>query len=119
VIGRWVASRARTADWVLASSTGTLALASAGVGLGDEAAGHWLARERLAGYGVDTCTQPYHQHDRVITASGWLGARRASLQLTEELFGRDLADDIAAALAPRESAASGPTRRWWPPVRRR
>lgn len=119
VIGGWIASRARSAGWVLASSTGSLALASAGVVLGDEVAGHWLARERLADYGVDTCTQAYHQHDRVITASGWLGARRASLRLTEELFGRELADDIAAAIAPRQSAATGPTRRWWPPIRRR
>jgi transcriptional regulator GlxA family with amidase domain len=119
VIGNWLANRARTADWVLASSTGTLALASAGVGLGGEAAGHWLARERLATYGVDTCTQPYHQHDRVITASGWLGARRASLRLTEEVLGLDVADDIAAALAPRQAVAPGHARRWWPPVRRR
>jgi cyclohexyl-isocyanide hydratase len=118
-IGSWIASRARTADWVLASSTGTLTLASAGVGLGDEAAGHWLARERLAGYGIATCTQAYHQHDRVITASGWLGARRASLQLTEELLGREFADDIAAALAPRRPVQSSVARRWWPPARRR
>jgi transcriptional regulator GlxA family with amidase domain len=118
-IGGWIASRARSADWVLASSTGTLALASAGVELGDEAAGHWLAGERLASYGIGTCTQAYHQHDRVITASGWLGARRASLRLTEELLGRDLADEIAAALAPHRSDTPGRARRWWPPARRR
>jgi transcriptional regulator GlxA family with amidase domain len=119
IIGTWVVGRARTADWVLASSTGTLALAAAGVVLGDEAAGHWLARERLALYGTGTCSQAYHQHDRVITASGWLGARRASLRLTEELHGREIADDIVAALAPRRSVSPTVARRWWPPARRR
>jgi cyclohexyl-isocyanide hydratase len=118
-IGSWIASRARTAEWVLASSTGTLTLARAGVGLGDEAAGHWLARERLAGYGILTCTQAYHQHDRVLTASGWIGARRASLRLTEDLFGVDLADQIGAELAPGPQVRPRTARRWWPPARRR
>jgi len=119
-IGTWVASRARTAHWVLASSTGTLLLARSGVDLGTEAATHWLARDQLAGYGVDTCVRPYHQFDRVVTTTGWLGARQAAMRLTEAVFDVDVARRIADEIAPSDDDDRPPRtgRRWWPTTRR-
>ena len=113
LVGDWVESQARSAGWVLASSTGTLLLARAGVPLGPEAATHWLASERLATYGVETCAQPFFQHRHVITSTGWLGARTASLQLTERIHGTDEARRIANAAEPVTPATTLRRHRWW------
>ena len=106
---------------MLASSTGTLLLARAGVALGPEAATHWLASERLATCGVETSGQPFFQHRHVITSTGWLGARNASLQLTERIHGIDEARRIANTVAPVPSptATTRHRHRWWCRGRRR
>lgn len=114
VVAAWIESQCRRARWVLASSTGTLLLARAGVALGDRAASHWLAREHLADYGIAIHDQPVHEHRQILTAGGWLGARDAALRVTEREHGVLTAAAIEAAIAPRADAPARRSRRhWW------
>ena len=79
----WVAHAAKAASGVLAISTGSLILASAGRLVGHPATGHWLARDALSALGVDVSTErtAHSEDDRIVTATGANSACQASAEL--------------------------------------
>lgn len=82
----WLAAAAERASGILAISTGSLILASAGRLAGQRATGHWLARESLAELGAEVTTERITQSadGRVVTASGAL----AAIEVCDELANR-------------------------------
>lgn len=83
----WLAHAANEADGVMAISTGSLILASAGHLKGRPATGHWLARASLAALGAEVRTERTVRSGdrRVVTASGAQSARGAARELAERV----------------------------------
>jgi hypothetical protein len=95
---------------VLASSTGSTLLASAGL-LRGEAATHWLAGTMLERYGVRPSAEPMIVDRGVITSSGRSSAFRAALVVAHAYGGPKLVADIRNAAV---DARRPPTKRsWW------
>jgi len=83
----WVADASKAAGGVLAISTGSLILASAGRLVGHAATGHWLARDVLAALGAQVHTGRTAQSEdhRTVTAAGAQSAIEAAAELAERV----------------------------------
>lgn len=83
----WVAHASKAAHGVLAISTGSLILASAGRLVGHAATGHWLARDALSALGAQVHTGRTAQSadHRTVTASGAHSAIEAAAELAERV----------------------------------
>lgn len=83
----WVAHATKAAQGVLAISTGSLILASAGRLDGHTAAGHWLAHEALSALGVEVhAGRTAHSDDhRTVTAAGAQSATEVAGMLAERV----------------------------------
>jgi transcriptional regulator GlxA family with amidase domain len=82
------------ADWVCSVCTGALLLAQAGVLRGRRATTHWLARDALAGFGVEVSSERYVIDGKYATASGVAAGMDLALELVRRLHG----DDTACAI---------------------
>jgi len=105
----------RAADWVVASSTGSVLLASAGLLQGSSAATHWLAGDLLRRYGSEADSRRLVTTGNVITCEGQISAVDAAFGLVERLDGAPAAARIRATLIER----GAPLLRqdpWWRPV---
>jgi len=83
----WLAHASHGAQGVLAMSTGSLLLASAGRLQGHQATGHWLARDELAALGADVRTERTAQSadHRIVTTTGASSAIAAATALAERV----------------------------------
>src|SRR3984893_10462672 len=76
-----------TADWVCSVCTGALLLAQAGVLKGRRATTHWLAREALAGFGVDVSSERYVIDGQFATSAGVSAGIDLALELVRRTRG--------------------------------
>ncbi len=83
----WLVDATKLTHGVLAISTGSLILASAGLLAGHAATGHWLARDALSALGADVRTDRavHSADDRIVTASGANSALEAAAELAERV----------------------------------
>ena len=104
-----------SARYVVASSTGTVLLASAGLLHGTSAATHWLAGDLLRRYGSEVDPRRLVTTGNVITCEGRISAVDAAFGLIERLDGAAAAARIKATLIERGEPL---LRRepWWRPA---
>jgi transcriptional regulator GlxA family with amidase domain len=109
----WLRSVEPTCRWIVAVSTGTVALAAAGIVRDHAAVTHWLAGDLLAEFGAERAEGRALFDGKVVTCAGAAAAREAALQIVEHEAGRDAAERIRAELAASTDPAE-PRRRRWP-----
>lgn len=90
-----------SARFVVASSTGTVLLASAGLLHGSPAATHWLAGDLLRRFGSEVDERRLVATGNVITCEGRISAVDAAFGLVERLDGPDAVTRIRATLLER------------------
>ena len=105
----------RSARFVVASSTGSVLLASAGLLHGSSAATHWLAGDLLRRYGSEVDDRRLVTTGNVITCEGQISAVDAAFGLVEQLDGPGAPARIRATLIERGEPLLRPTR-WWQPL---
>lgn len=91
----------RSARFIVASSSGTVLLAAAGVLHGEAAATHWLAGDLLRRYGSERDTRRLVVTERLITCTGHITAVSAAFELVERLEGPEAVARIKATLLTR------------------
>lgn len=105
--------------WLVASSTGSVVVAAAGLLDHREAATHWLAGSLLESFGSAPSTTRIVEHGRIITCAGSVTAVHVALVVVLREFGPEAASaaraGLAAHVADRAAVATGIRRR----VRRR
>lgn len=89
------------AQFVAASSTGTVALASAGLLHGHAAATHWLATDLLRKYGSEADARRLVVTGNVITCEGQISALEAAFSLVAQLESPGAVERIRATLIER------------------
>ncbi|MFW2333517.1 DJ-1/PfpI family protein [Ilumatobacter sp.] len=102
----------RSARYVVASSTGSVLLAAAGLLHGHAAATHWLAGDLLRRYGSDVDERRLVATGNVITCEGQISAVEAAFQLVERIDGTAAATRIRATLLERGEPLLRPVPRW-------
>ncbi len=88
-LGDWLRRVEPRCRWLVASSTGTVVVAAAGLLEDRPATTHWLAAPLLAAYGVDASSERIVESGRIITCEGRVTAVDVALLVTARLFGRD------------------------------
>lgn len=113
----WLRQVEPTCRWMVASSTGTVVLAAAGLLDERPVATHWLAGSLLESYGSAASTERIVEHDRIVTCEGKVTAVDVALLLTARLLGPDRATLARTRLPGREWPEPPPPRRrlrdWW------
>jgi putative intracellular protease/amidase len=102
----------RSAKLLVASSTGSVVLASAGVLHGHPAATHWLAGDLLRRYGSEADVRRLVMSANVITCEGMISAVEAAFAVVEQLEGPGAAARIRATLIERGQPLLRP-QTWW------
>jgi transcriptional regulator GlxA family with amidase domain len=108
----WLRTVVVHCDWMVASSTGSVVLAAAGL-LGDrEAATHWLAAPLLESYGSAASPDRVVEDGNIITCEGQITAMHVALLVTLRVAGPVAVSDVRTALM--QSSASNPdsSTRW-------
>lgn len=118
-IARWLQDVSPA--WILASSTGSVLLATAGLLNDSTAATHWLAGSLLERHGAHPAHDQLVVDGRIVTCSGAASAFRAALVVAEAYGGPELIQQIRADIAsddlePPERHAFW--RRLWNGIRR-
>lgn len=108
--------------WILASSTGSVLLATAGLLNDSTAATHWLADSQLERHGAHASREQLVVEGRIVTCSGAASAFRAALVVAEAYGGPELVqqirDDIAGNDVPELPARQAFWHRLWNGIRR-
>lgn len=110
----WLRSVVTHCDWMVASSTGSVVLAAAGL-LGDhEAATHWLAAPLLESYGSAASPDRIVEDGNIITCEGQITAMHVALLVTLRLAGPVAVREVRAGLVSRQVPGPEPSRwrRW-------
>lgn len=119
-IARWL--QTVSPAWILASSTGSVLLATAGLLNDSTAATHWLAGPMLERHGAHPAHEQLVVDGRIVTCSGAASAFRAALVVAEAFGGPELIQqiraDIAAEDAPEAPRHQAFWRRLWNGIRR-
>jgi putative intracellular protease/amidase len=98
---RWLRQTVPSARWVLASSTGSVVLAAAGLLDGQPAATFWLAADLLARHGSEKVPDRIHvSESRVVTCAGSASAFECACLVIERELGADEVARIRAELIP-------------------
>jgi transcriptional regulator GlxA family with amidase domain len=105
----YIRSCAGTSDWVCSVCTGALLLAQAGVLTGRRATTHWLARDTLAGFGVQVSSERYVVDGKFATSAGVSAGIDLALELVRRTHGDELAQQIQLQIEydPRPPLAAG------------
>lgn len=90
----WLRQVAGTCRWLVASSTGTVVVAAAGLLDDRPATTHWLAGPLLESYGADPSDERIVETGSIITCEGRVTAVDVALLLTARLFGRDAVREV-------------------------
>lgn len=106
----WLRDVAPSCDWMVASSTGTVVVAAAGLLDQREAATHWLASPLLESYGSHASADRVVQIGRVITCEGRITAMHVALLVTLRVLGPDAVRRVREGLA-RPTCAESPESR--------
>jgi len=108
----WLVAVEPVARYIVASSTGSVVLASAGLLHGEPAAGHWLASDLLRRYGSEQSERRVLVTGNIVTCQGSLSAVDAAFSLVRTLEGPAAVERIRATLiAEGEPHLRAP--RWW------
>jgi transcriptional regulator GlxA family with amidase domain len=110
----WLRAVATRCDWMVASSTGSVVLAAAGLLRDHEAATHWLAASMLESYGSPASADRVVEDGNVITCEGQITAMHVALLVTLRLAGPAAVREVRAGLANRQARDPEPSRwrRW-------
>jgi transcriptional regulator GlxA family with amidase domain len=90
----YIRGSARESDWVCSVCTGALLLAQAGVLKGRRATTHWLARDALAGFGVQVSNERYVFDGKFATSAGVTAGIDLALELVRRTHGDEVAQSI-------------------------
>jgi putative intracellular protease/amidase len=105
----------RRSRYVIASSTGSVVLAAAGLLHGEPAATHWLAGDLLRRYGSDAESRRLVVRGNVITCEGRISAVDAAFAVVERVAGSAEVERIRTTLLARgQPLLRAP--RWWETV---
>lgn len=108
----WLRAVAPRCDWMVASSTGSVVVAAAGL-LGDhEAATHWLAASLLESYGSAASADRVVEIGNIITCEGQITAMHVALLVTLRVAGPEAVWEVRAGLAKRHAPTPEPSNRW-------
>ncbi|MCK8678052.1 MULTISPECIES: DJ-1/PfpI family protein [Streptomyces] len=91
VVQDWLRAVDRTTTWTTSVCTGSLVLGAAGLLTGRRATTHWLARDRLAGYGAEPTGERVVFDGKYVTAAGVSSGIDMALHLLGRLGGDDMA----------------------------
>jgi transcriptional regulator GlxA family with amidase domain len=108
----WLRAVAPTCRWIVAISTGSVALAAAGVANDHPSVTHWLAGELLAEFGGVRAEGRLRFDGNVVTCAGASTARDAALQIVAHECGPAAVERIRAELAASPRPAVTRRRRW-------
>lgn len=108
----WLRAMESRARYILASSTGSVVLAAAGLLHGEPAATHWLATNLLRRYGSERAGARLAVAGNVMTAEGATSAVDAAFALVERLEGPEAVARIRSTLLTRGAPHLQPPR-WW------
>lgn len=106
----WLRAAAAGADWVVASSTGSVVLAAAGLLDGLAATTHWLATDLLSAQGAEVSDRRVVRSGKFITCQGAVSAIEVGLALAETIGGRELVAEVRGKLLA--APPSAPRRSW-------
>lgn len=109
---RWLTEMEHVADYIVASSTGSVVLASAGLLHGAPAASHWLATDLLRRYGSEQAGRRLLVSGNVVTCEGSLSAVDAAFTLVRRIEGPAAVERIRSTLVERGEPHFRP-RPWW------
>lgn len=112
-LGDWLRAVAPVCRWMVASSTGTVVVAAAGLLDGHSAATHWLASPLLASYGSDTSPDRVVEVGNIITCEGHITAMHVALLVTLRLGGPEAVREVRAGLARAGDATTTRDQPWW------
>jgi len=90
----YIRSCAATSEWVCSICTGALLLAQSGVLNGRRATTHWLARETLAGFGVEVSNERFVIDGKFATSAGVSAGIDLALELVRRTHGDETAQQI-------------------------
>lgn len=108
----WLRTVVVHCDWMVASSTGSVVLAAAGL-LGDhEAATHWLAAPLLESYGSAASLDRVVEDGNIITCEGRITAMHVALLVTLRIAGPTAVRDVRAALVQGSASNPDSSTRW-------
>jgi transcriptional regulator GlxA family with amidase domain len=96
---------------MVASSTGSVVLAAAGLLRDHEAATHWLAASMLESYGSPASADRVVEDGNIITCEGQVTAMHVALLVTLRLAGPAAVLEVRAGLANRQAPDAEPSRR--------
>jgi transcriptional regulator GlxA family with amidase domain len=108
----WLRSVEPTCRWIVAVSTGTVALAAAGIVRDHAAVTHWLAGDLLAEFGAERAEGRSLVDGKVVTCAGAAAAREVALQIVEQEAGAEVAERIRGELLTSAASAEPRRRRW-------
>lgn len=94
----WLRTVAGRCEWMVASSTGTVVVAAAGLLDHRDAATHWLASPLLKSYGSNASVDRIVQVGRIITCEGRVTAMHVALLVTQRTLGPDAVQRVRDAL---------------------
>jgi transcriptional regulator GlxA family with amidase domain len=112
-LGDWLRGVAPVCRWMVASSTGTVVVAAAGLLDGRSAATHWLASPLLASYGSDTSPDRVVEVGNIITCEGHITAMHVALLVTLRLGGPEAVGEVRAGLARAGTVDTTSDQPWW------
>jgi transcriptional regulator GlxA family with amidase domain len=118
---RWLRQVHPRCRWTLASSTGSVLLAAAGLLRGEEATTHWLAHDLLRQYGARPVSRRVVEQGKVITCIGPSAALEMALVVAEreagkevaEAIRRELENDLDAPFTVGKPPSRAAITRWW------
>jgi transcriptional regulator GlxA family with amidase domain len=108
----WLRAVAPTCRWIVAISTGTVALAAAGVANDHPSVTHWLAGDLLTEFGGVAAAGRLRFDGNVVTCAGASVARDAAMQIVAQECGPAAVERIRAELAAAPRSGSTRRRRW-------
>jgi len=94
----WLRGADETSSWTTSVCTGSLILAAAGLLAGRRATSHWLALDRLAGYGALAVSERVVIDGKYVTGAGVSAGIDMALELAGRIGGRDAAEAIQLML---------------------